>query len=392
MFTDFVLNGRGFGEVGTVLQGMRYEPGLLRPFIDQNGVPSVTVNSGRMVMDNKTGMYVPKPVKLSIEQARRMGMNSPVWNATSLRKEEWQMMDRQVLLAARSRLSVAQDLMDRNTFGGFNGMAKMTLEYEAMSDPGHVYIDMDARSSGASDSPLFKLRSLPLPITHVDFTFSERRLAVSRNGGSPLDMTMPEAGARRIGESLEQQTLGTATGMTYGTVSTGPTAHDGTSTVYGYTTFPSRLTKTNLTAPTGTNAATVLAEILAMKDQMTANKFYGPWVIYHSDGWDQYMDNDYYVTSTGAPYITLRERLKKIQGIEDVKRADFLTQDYQLIMVQHTADVARMVVGLPITTVQWPEKGGLEQCFKILCIIVPQLRSDYNGNCGILHATTAVLT
>lgn len=392
MFTDFVLNGVGHGEVGTVFQGMRYDPGMLRPFIDQKGVPSITVNTGRMVMDNRTGQYVPKPVKVSIEQARRMGLNSPVWNAASLRKEEWQMIDRQVLLAARSRLVVAQDLMDANTYGGFNGMAKMTLEYEAMSDPGQVYIDMDARSSGASDAPLFKLRSIPLPITHVDFTFSERRLAVSRNTGSPLDMTMPEAGARRIGESLEQQTLGTATGMTYGTVSAGPTAHDGNSTVYGYTTFSARLTKTNLTTPTGTNPNVTLAEVLAMKDQLTANKFYGPWMLYHSDGWDQFMDNDYYVSATGAPYVTLRERLKKINGIVDVKRADFLTQDYQLLMVQMTADVARMIVGLPITTVQWPEKGGLEQCFKIMCIIVPQLRSDYNGNCGILHAQTAALS
>jgi hypothetical protein len=77
-----------------------------------------------------------------------------------------------------------------------------------------------------------------------------------------------------------------------------------------------------------------------------------------------------------------------IEGIQDVKTLDYLT-DYEAILVQMTADVARMVIGMDITTVQWETKGGMQVNFKVMAIIVPQLRADFNANCGIIHGTGA---
>ena len=77
-----------------------------------------------------------------------------------------------------------------------------------MSDPGGALVDMDAMTEGKTDSPLFKLRAIPLPITHGDFWFSERRLEVSRNS-TALDTTMAEAVSRRIAETVEATTIGT---------------------------------------------------------------------------------------------------------------------------------------------------------------------------------------
>jgi hypothetical protein len=42
-----------------------------------------------------------------------------------------------------------------------------------------------------------------------------------------------------------------------------------------------------------------------------------------------------------------------------------------------------------MTTVQWEEQGGLLLNFKIMAIMVPQLRADHNGNTGIVHGTSA---
>ena len=60
-----------------------------------------------------------------------------------------------------------------------------------------------------------------------------------------------------------------------------------------------------------------------------------------------------------------------------------------MIMVQMTPDVARAVNGMDITTVQWESVGGMRLNFKVMAIQVPQLRADYDGRCGIVHATTA---
>ena len=109
---------------------------------------------------------------------------------------------------------------------------------------------MDVLTAGRTDVPLFKLRSLPLPITHSDFFYSKRRLDISRGSGTALDLTSAEAAARRVSEMVERTLIGTETGVTYGTQSSGYAAHDGNSTVFGYTNFTPRLTKTNMTVPT----------------------------------------------------------------------------------------------------------------------------------------------
>ena len=62
---------------------------------------------------------------------------------------------------------------------------------------------------------------------------------------------------------------------------------------------------------------------------------------------------------------------------------------YVMVMVQMTTDVVREVVGMDITTVQWETKGGMQLNFKVMAILVPQLRADQNGNTGIVHAVAS---
>lgn len=389
MFVDYILNGSPHGNIANQLEGVRFDPGLLRPYIDNRGQRCVTINTGRMAFDSKLRANVPVHQKVLISDLMSRGIYSPVFNATSLRREDWVQMDEAIVRAARARLRAWSDLRAANTYGGFNGMAKMTLEYEAMSDPGEAVVDMDGLSDGRTDSPLFNIRSLPLPITHSDFWFSERRLAVSRNSATPLDTTMAEAAGRRVAEMIERTLIGTETGVTYGTQTTGVTAHTGTSTVYGYTNFPQRITKTNLTVPLGTNPEATMADVIAMREALYANNFFGPFILYHSSAWDAFFDNDYFRSGGTSANRTLRERIASIDGITAIRRLDFLTSGYQLILVQMTSDVARAINGMDITVVQWESQGGMRQNFKVMAIQVPQLRYDYNGRTGICHGTTS---
>lgn len=48
-----------------------------------------------------------------------------------------------------------------------------------------------------------------------------------------------------------------------------------------------------------------------------------------------------------------------------------------LVLVQYTPDVLRLVVGMDLTAVQW------EDHFKVLCIITQQIRADFYKNVGI---------
>ena len=427
---NFLLDGRGYGRIGEGLassghDGVTYDSGILRPYLDDHMRPCCTVNKGqKMVRNEKTGKFERRTEyeNVRIRDLQAAGINHPVFNAATLRKEQWIMLDQVVLRAARYRLRAWADLAASNSFGGFNGMSKMILEHETMSDPGEAMVDMNGLSEGRTDQPLFQLQGLPLPITHCDFWFDARRLAISRNTGTPLDVTMGEAAGRRVAEKIEKTTIGVSTGVTYGGASTYIGGYGRASTVYGYTNFPNRIAKTDNFRPTGNGRSGLgwtpndtKKDVLAMRDLLYLNKFYGPFMLYHSNDWDQYMDDDYIVVgggtgaTSGVTTQTLRERLKAIEGITDVRRLDFLfgsipatgagsasrgpgtdvdvaLSPFRLIMVQMTPDVARAVNGMDITTVQWESIGGMRLNFKVMCIQVPQLRADFYGNCGIEDA------
>lgn len=355
---DFILNSGGGlavqGPVANVLLKHNFDPNALRPWVGSDGRSYVTVN------DNGT----PRSV--------------PLINAdATLRKNEWIMLDQAVIRAARARLAALNRIRGAGLeFTIPNGMGKTILEYQTMSDPGRVTKSMDGLRRGENDRPVFDLRPLPLPITHGDFSFSARQLAVSRSDptGTPLDLTMPEAVARRLAEDLETDLIGRTDTYSYGGAA-----------IYGLTTLSQRNTKT-LTSPAtgGWTPATTLQEVLQMKTQSQDDFFFGPWAAFCSTDWDEYMDDDF---SAAKGDLTLRQRIGLIDGITAPVTLDYLPKTFTLILVQLTQDVIRIVIGMDFITVQWQEQGGMELNFKIMCIMVPQLRYDYNGRCGIVHGS-----
>jgi Family of unknown function (DUF6260) len=290
----------------------------------------------------------------------------------TLRVREWIELDRAVLKAARPPLRAFADLRGRGLqFTIPDGMSKTILQYESQSNITPATISMDGTRRSDGDRPVFDLISLPLPIIHKDFSYPARQVMNSRNGLSPLDTTTAELASRRVAETVEQLTLGTV-GFSYGG-----------GTIWGYTNFPARITYPMRTPVTGGTYSNTLNDILQMK-QASMNAFhYGPWMCYCSPDWDQYMDDDYSVAKVTG---TLRERIRAIEGIEDVVTLYWLPQN-TLLLVQMTVEVARSVVGMDITTLQWPTDGGMMLNFKVMCILVPQLRADQYNNTGIVHGT-----
>ena len=347
--SDFFMNGQSHGNVASTLMANNFDPHSLRPYVGNDGNSYVTINNGG---------GTPK----SLVQ------NAPA----TLRKDDWIQLDEAVVQAAKQRLSAVADLRAAGlSYNIPNGMSKTVLQYENQSDISGATVSMDGLRESDADRPEYNLVNLPLPIIHKDFSFSARQIMASRNGGSPLDTTMAELAARKVAEEAENLLLGVSSSYAYGG-----------GTIYGYTNFPSRLTKT-MTTPSTSNHATTVAEILAMKTQSQDAKHYGPWFCYCSTSWDQFMDEDY-LSAKGDN--TLRDRIGAIEGIDRPKTLDFLPAN-TLLLVQKSADVARQVIGMDITTVQWETKGGMELNFKVMGILVPQLRADFNGNTGIVHGS-----
>jgi uncharacterized linocin/CFP29 family protein len=367
---------------------------LRQPFLDRFGRTCVTIRDlrGGMTRNDSRGGE-PKPLLRTYlaNDLRNQGYVLPIVNAATLTKEAWIEVDRQVVRAARQNLRAAADLEASSSYGGFNAMGRMTLEYQAVSDAGEAVVDMDARTDARTDTPLVILRSLPLPITHSDFGYSAREVEVSRSGNLPFDTTMAEMAARRVAESVEDQVIGNVTGVTYGTQTAGTGTQTGTSTVYGYRNFPQRLTKTNFTAPTGGGwtPETTFNEVLSAMQSLLNQYFTGPFRLYFSLDWFQYMNRQFSVAGGNNAGETLLSMLNKVPNLMGVELLERLTATFTLLIVQMAPNVAQMVNGMDVTTIAWEEKGGLDLRWKVLAIKVPRLRSDYNSRTGILHGTTS---
>jgi hypothetical protein len=349
--------GLASGGVAASLLSSNFDVGSLRPMADRYGrvFQTVTNNSGKEICE-----YLPTV------------------NADStLRKNEWQLLDTAVIKAAKPRLRAWGDLVNAGlTFDIPNGMSKTVLQHQTQSDITGAIFSMDGLRESNRDRPLYDLTNLPLPIVHKDFSFSAREIAVSRNGSTPLDTTTAELAGRRVAEAVESLLLGVSSTYTYGG-----------GTIYGYTNYTNRATKvlTNPSSSSTWTPATTVAEVLAMRNLSQLMYHYGPWMVYCSPNWDTYMDDDY---SAAKGDKTLRQRIAAIDGINGVRTLDYLT-GYQLLLVQMSADVVRAVQGMQITTVQWESHGGMMLNFKVMAIMVPQIRCDHNNNTGIVHGTAS---
>lgn len=346
---DFILNGAAHGSVAAALMQSNFDMRRLRPWIGKDGRSYVASNG-------EGGKQIAVPVNNAV---------------ATLRKDEWIQLDEAIVKAAKPRLRAVADLRGSGlVYTVPGGMARTVLQTETQSDINEAILSMDGLRESEGDRPVFNLENLPLPIIHKDFHFSARQVMASRAGGSPLDTTTAELAARRVAELAEQMLLGTASSYAYAG-----------GTIYGYLTHPSANTQ-DVTDPdsTGWVASTTVSEVLAMKAKSQDDYHYGPWMLYCSTAWDRYMDNDY---SANKGDLTLRERLRRIEGITDVRTLDNVS-GFKLILVQMTSDVVREVMGMDITTLQWETNGGMQLHFKVMAIMVPQLRADYNGNMGLV--------
>lgn len=364
---DIIVNGQATGSVAQqFLSSGRLDPAFMRPFVGSDNKPYISVFKGGDPAD-------PKNYK-----------NIQV-NAGTLRRDEWKQLDQTVLMIAESRLNGVQDLIDRGlvyTIG--NGLGTTVLEWHDVSDALEAALTMDGVTRGENDQVVTQYNYLPLPIIHVDYEINARHLASSRNMGAALDTTMAGRAARKVAERLENM-LFTDTSYSYGGLD-----DRSRNSIYSYLNHPDRQTKALGTAwdDSSKSPREILRDVQEMKQQLVAIHYNGPYTMYIPTAYETIMDNDYEDTGTTATGMTVRERLLKLGQLNDIKVVDTLPDD-TVIMVQMTSDVVRLVRGMGIQNVQWGEEGNMVTKYKVMTIQVPQIRSDANSACGIVHMSNA---
>lgn len=361
---DLISNGQGQGQMAQmILNNGRLDVGRMRPFVDQYGRAWMSVYKGG-------------------DPKKKENWATINVNSATLRRDEWKQLDEAVQEPLRYRLGGIEDLISNGlTYNLGNAMGTTVLEWHDVSDAIEAEVTMDGITRAKNDRVVYQHNYLPIPIIHADYQINARELATSRNMGNPLDSTLAERASRRVAETLENM-LFTDTTYSYGEKDS-----RNRNTIYSYVNYPDRV-PVNLSIPWDNSACTgkmIIQDVLEMKQASIGAYHYGPWMLYIPTEYETILDEDYVGSNPDtAPTVTVRQRIMQISGIKGIKVIDTLADD-NVLLVQMTKDVVRLVRGMGVQNVQWQEEGGMILKMKVMTIQVPQIRSDINGKCGIIH-------
>ena len=354
---QYIMNGQAHGDMASMLLQHGLQPGVLRPYMEDDGVSYMTVNQGgqdRVVVANA---------------------------AATLRKQEWEHIDREVLAIAKPRLKLVNWMRSKNMVYNLpNALGNPVFQSETRTDISPARISMDALAAGDNDRVEYNMVNLPIPVISKEFEFNARQIAASRNGpagtgsASPLDTTTLEAAAVQVVEMAERFVAGT-----YGSYSFGG------GTAYGMINSPQRVTMTfRDPAGGGWTPEMLFDDVAAMVAALVNLNHYGPYKLWHGTGLTATMMKRFNAYD-GTPLGTKLAELPNISGVE---QADYIPGK-RLVLCEESKGTARLVFGMDVSTLQWQSKGGLLSSYIVMAIMVPQIRADAIGNTGIVDAVAA---
>lgn len=288
-----------------------------------------------------------------------------------LRKDEWIDLDTVVVEAARERLVGAADLMQAGlTYNLNNALGKTKHEYQKVSDLQPASISMSGITETSADLLEFDTGSLPIPIIHKDFHLNVRQLEASRSGGESIDAMQARLAGRVVAEKIEDL------------IFDGATLTGTNNQIYGYRTAVNRNTGSTTADWNTATGAQIVGDTLTAIAAAEADLMFGPYMLYVSRAAYTHMGDDYKAESDK----TILQRVKEIPGIIDVRPTHKLGNG-EIVLVQMTSDVVDLIEGIQPTIVEWQTHGGMVFNFKVIAIIVPRIRSDFEGRSGIVHLT-----
>jgi uncharacterized linocin/CFP29 family protein len=227
-------------------------------------------------------------------------------------------------------------------------------------------LTMEPTTRALDDRVQYDKKYLPLPITHKGFTLGARTLAASRTSAQPLDTTQVALCTTLISEFTEKLLFNGSGTYTFGG-----------GVIYGYLDHP-QVNSYTLAANWDDSAADPVADVIGMKQALIDAKHFGPYIVYYSTNFETAIDADFKAASDK----TIKQRIMEIGSIADVKVSDHITTD-RVVVVQLQPTTVRMVIGMQPQVIEWSNDGGMTSHFKVMSIMVPQIRADQANNCGV---------
>jgi hypothetical protein len=343
---------------------------------------------GSNPLESVIGLALQQSGKWDVESMRRPGFRAleqveAEFRALAPLQDRAQVvLDRAVVEVGLQRLTLVADLMTAGlTYPLSDPLGVPYLEWNAMSKIGAAQRTMNPDSRGESKLPIVSPNRLPIYLTTDGFQLDIRTLKVSQRIGTPLDTSIAKQCVRAVNEAIEDAAINGATTLD------GQDFQSAGYKAYGLLNAPGAEAQVLTAAAWSTVpvGSTVFSQTQAMIALLQANKKFGPYRLYVPTVVGNALDSDYNATNN-AQGLTIRQRLLQIEGLQAVRVADLLPAT-KVVLVQMTSDVVDIVVGQPPTIIPWTSLNGFTIHNLVMAIMIPRVRSDYDGNSGIAIGT-----
>lgn len=291
-------------------------------------------------------------------------------------------IDNAVVEVGLDRLTFVRDILAAGlTYTLTDPLSVAHLEWYSMNKIGAAQRTMSPSARTENKKPIVSPNRLPIYLTTDGFELDIRTLKTSARVGTPLDTAIVKQCVRAVNEAIEDSALNGATTL------------DGQDLQVGGYKAPGILNAPNAEAQTLTAAAwntapvgsTVFNETMAMIGKLQVNKKFGPYRMYVPTVVGNALAQDYNATNN-AQGLTIQQRLLQIDALQAVSVADLLPAT-KVALVQMTSDVIDIVVGQQPTVIPWTSLDGFTIHNLVMAIMIPRVRSDYNGDSGICIGT-----
>jgi len=281
------------------------------------------------------------------------------------------LVDKAVLEVGLSRLVVTADIMAAGLVYPLSDPLSVTqIEWEAINKVGGAQRTMNPSARGENQLPDRKPYRIPVYLTTDDFFLGIRTLKMSQRVGQPLDTTLVSQATRRVNEAIEDATIN----------GSGPVV--GGFSAPGILNAPNANTYSIVVPWTTATGEQIRVDVMNMIAKLQTDLKYGPYNFYVGTTYSNALDADFKANGTQ----TIRQRLEQIQaGGRPIK---FTTADAMpattVAGIQMTSDVIEIVNGQPPTVIPWTSLDGFTLYWLVMAIMIPRVRSDYDGNSGIV--------
>jgi len=293
-------------------------------------------------------------------------------------------IDKAVVEVGLQRLTFVADLLAEGLVYPLSDPLSVTqLEWNKTNKVGAAQRTMTPSARGENKMISLLPGRTPIYLTTDQFEIDIRTLKMSQRVGMPLDTALIKQCTRAVNEAIEDAAINGATTLD------GQPLVDAGYSAPGLLNAPNANTQSLtlaawVTAPVGT---TVMAEVLAMTAKLQGDQKFGPYNLYVGTNVGNAMNTDF--KANGNDSILARLQGMVFGGRNLRIRVTDMMPANNVALVQMTSDVIEVINGQPPTVIPYTSLDGFTIHNLVMAIMIPRVRSDYNGNSGIVVGTLA---